>query len=194
MALAGAGVFVLLAAWPYLSSATQILAAGDAPSAAKVKQGVEVMAKREHDAKHGREIKAVATLADGRIFLGNKGGLAVLENGQVTAVDGFPGGEVKALAATGNTLWAVSKDTVWQCTGAAWRKAYQGDEAHSLAVGPDQSIYLGTKQGLKRSRDGVQWEAVDVQMPAALIGKMEREKEKDHDDEDREEKKKEKKK
>lgn len=186
-AFLGVGVFVALAAWPYLTATTKLVAAGDAPTPEKVKDGAAQARMQEEREKHAREIKAVAALPDGRVFLGNKGGLAVLENGAVKVVDGWPGGEVKQLAAAGGTLWAVSKETVWSFNGQAWSKAFEG-EAHSVAVGADQTVYLGTKKGLKRSRDGAKWEDAATEMPAALLTKMEDEKKK-HEEHEKEEKK-----
>lgn len=188
-AFLGVGVFVALAAWPYLSATTKLVAAGDAPTAEKVKDGAAQARMQEEREKHAREIKAVAALPDGRVFLGNKGGLAVLENGAVKAVDDWPGGEVKHLAAAGGTLWAVSKETVWNFNGQTWSKAFEG-EVHSVAVGPDQAVYLGTKKGLKRSRDGAKWEDAAAEMPASLMAKMEEKKKYEkHEEHEKEEKK-----
>lgn len=174
-AFAGVAVFAALAAWPYLSATTRVIAAGETPTAESVKKQAYDERLKGEMAKHAKEMKAVAAMADGRVFLGNKGGLAVLENGAVKAVDGWPGGEVKSLTAAGSTLYAVSKEIVWQFDGGAWKKSYNG-EAHSIAVGPDQAVYLGTKTGLKRSAGGAKWEDVDAQMPAGFAAKIEHEK------------------
>lgn len=125
--------------------------------------------EKEHESPEKlREIKSAAALSDGTIYAGGKGGLAVLKNGEWTAVEGFPDVEVKSLAAAGDgTLWVAGKKGLHSFKGGSWKTEKEGD-AHSVSVGADGSVILASKKGLEIRKASGEWSEVAKSLPEGL--------------------------
>ncbi|MEZ0385563.1 MAG: hypothetical protein ACAI34_00750 [Verrucomicrobium sp.] len=161
--------FGIAAAWPFLSSATKLAAAGEEVSVDKVMK--TTMEHEKMEPEKLREVKAYAVLSDGTAFLGTKGGLFVGKGGEWRYDAEFPGGDIKNLAlAADGTLWAATKRGVFQrlATDGKWQLA-QDKDAHSITLGSAGEVFITGKYGvMKRSGDGT-WQTVLTEVPASAI-------------------------
>lgn len=172
-ALFGVALFVTVAGFPYAAAAVRLLVAGQPVRLQAVQKQLRTNEMRMEAAGKGREVKAVAVLPDGTLYLGGKAGLAVLRHGQAEPVTDWPDAEVKSLAsASDGTLWVVGKEALWRRDGGSstWNRVREGD-AHSIEIAPDGMLYLAGKTGLRRSRDGQTWEEVSAAVPSAASTK-----------------------
>lgn len=110
------------------------------------------------------EIRSLHATADGRLFLGGKHSLQVLREGQVEAIDGFPGEGVKGVASNAEgVLFVASKAGLHRLDGATWVRVHEA-EGEAVAVGSDGTVFFAPKKmGLLRSKDnGSSWEVVEL--------------------------------
>jgi ligand-binding sensor domain-containing protein len=164
-AIGGAAVFAVVAAWPYLTATSIMLAQGESISPDAVKHQVahaEKMAKKKMEMqkdKNGHadkpiEAKGVLALADGSLLLGTKTGIATLRDGELKIDKRFPGDEVRSLAlAPDGSIWAASKDGVWNRSGDEWIKRHSGD-FHGVHVAANGSVAIAGKPGVISATDG----------------------------------------
>lgn len=174
----GAAVAVVLAlggvaAAPYLVAASKGLAEDGKVSVEKVvKDAQGEMRKKQRDT----EIKTAAWSADGQLYVGGKGGLAILKDGKTTAVADFPGDEAKAIAfAQDGTLWVAGKKGLYQLKEGKWSVEKEGD-MHSVSVGQGGTIVAVAKRGIY-SRDAAgKWTELLAAPPEEEKEKEEKEK------------------
>ena len=164
--------FLALAGVPYLINGAKVYAETGKVSAGEVmKETKEKHEKKEKDhesAEKLREIKTAAVLADGTVFAGGKGGLAVRKTGEWSAVPGFPDEEVKSLAAGADgTLWVAGKKGLHSFKDGAWKTEREGD-SHSVSVGADGSLALASKKGLEIRKPSGEWSEVAKSLPEAF--------------------------
>lgn len=190
--MAGFGV---AAAWPFVSSATKLAAAGEDVTMDKVVKGAKEEKERYErmEPEKYRELKACVELTDGTLIVGTKGGLFVGKGGALKYDEGFTGGDVKGLAlGADGTVWAASKKGVFQRNTAdgKWLVS-QPQEVHSISVNTNGEVIATGKAGVnKRGADG-KWVEVLAELPADALPEgvlkqaaEEKRREKDHDKRD----------
>jgi hypothetical protein len=100
------------------------------------------------------EIKASLVAADGKQYLGTKGGLFVLDGSQALVVKVLVGSEVRSLTESGAMILAGGSRGVWLKDGDIWRCIHAG-AVHSVQASAGGDIYVATPlEGLLVSRDG----------------------------------------
>jgi len=173
--------FAALAAVPYLTSATKLMAEGKelSPEAVKKEMKAKQGEKKKEDMKKEdpaklREIKGLAIAADGTVYGGGKAGLFALKDGEWSAIEGFKGHDVKAiaLAANGEVLVA-HHDGVSSLANGQWSDVYDG-EVHNVASAGD-AVYLAAHKPaalLKRQADG-SWAKINDGLPLPAGGAVE---------------------
>lgn len=166
--------FAALAVLPYLTSATKLMAEGKELSAeavkkeTKAKQGEKMKeAMKKEEPGKLREIKGLAIDPEGIVYGGGKAGVFVLKDGQWSALEGFNGHDVKAIAiATDGELLVAHHDGVAaRAADGKWSEAYEG-EVHNLAASAG-TVYLAPKKPaalLKREPNGT-WTKINDGLP-----------------------------
>ncbi|TDU69256.1 hypothetical protein EI77_02904 [Prosthecobacter fusiformis] len=156
-------LFVGAAGFPYIASTTKLLAEGKPVTLDAVKDVAEkdmMKKEKEHakdDAKKYREIKSLAVGADGTVWSGGKAGIFRMKDGAWQAVPGYADIEAKQISVVGNgSVLVTGKQGVYRHQGDAWTQVYEG-EAHTAAESADGTLYVTTKEGLKKKSPGAEW-------------------------------------
>ena len=151
-----------IAAWPYLTRATERISQGKPVSVSEVQRDVEASQKqktKKMDKDKPFEPKSVIVQPDGTLLVGGKAGLKELRDGKLVAVEDFGGMEVRGLTARDGVLWAAAKDGIWKKEGSAWKNIKDGD-FWALAFDQNGSMLAAGKMGVLRSTDGSAWDMV----------------------------------
>lgn len=165
--------FGIVAAWPFISSATKLAAAGEQVTVNKVVQGAKEEKERyeKMEPEKYRELKAFVETADGTAIVGTKGGIFLGKNGTWSLDEGFGGGDVKDLAlGVDGSVWAASKKGVYKrnASDGKWEASY-GQEAHSVTVNASGEVFVTSKAGVfKRGSEG-KWTTVLAELPANAL-------------------------
>ncbi len=103
------------------------------------------------------EIRTSLTTADGQHWLGGKGGLYQLVDGQVRQVAALAGMEVRDIVAASFGLVVAAKNGLWLKDAAGWQQVVKGD-AWNANLNPDGSVAATLKgKGVLVSYDGRDW-------------------------------------
>ena len=138
--------------------------------------------EREHG-RESREMKSAALLADGTLYAGGKGGLAVRKGGEWSVVKDFPQDEAKSVAAgPDGSLWVAGKQGLYLLKDGKWTTAKEGD-MHSVSVAGDGTVLAVGKKGFFTRTAGGEWSEAPAVLPEGVSMPPEKEKEKDHDHE-----------
>jgi len=107
------------------------------------------------------EVKAVRTMPDGRMYIGNRSGLYMMSQGKLQTINALKGKSIRAIELYGRTLYVTTRKGVWMMDGSSWRHIYRGD-AHGVSVDDRGTIYIAAhKNGLMASTDnGQHWTEV----------------------------------
>jgi len=164
--------FLGLGGIPYLIQGTKAFAETGKISPAEVvkttKEEHEKKAKDHESAEKLREIKAAAMLADGTVYAGGKGGLAVRKDGKWSKADGFPGDEAKAIAAgPDGSLWVAGKKGLHLLKNGSWKIEKEGD-MHSVSVAADGTVLAVGKKGLLSRSPSGDWIELAASLPEEL--------------------------
>lgn len=118
-------------------------------------------------------------LQGNNLWLGTFKGLVRIDltTGKPHPIDSTIGGEVAAMAATEQGVWAACGGRVGLATETGW--TFLGDKRlnipiTSLAAVNDQQVWIGTHDGLRRGEDGIQLHLTDT--PPDVIGLPSRDK------------------
>lgn len=165
--------FGVAAAWPFISSASKLAAAGEGVTVDKVVKGAREEKERHEkmEPEKYRELKAYVELADGTLIVGTKGGLFVGTGGTWKFDEEFTGGDVKGLAlAVDGTVWAAGKKGVYQRSAAdgKWQVSYE-QEAHSISINAKGEVFATGKSGVFRRGAEGNWIAVLAELPANAL-------------------------
>ncbi len=131
------------------------------------------------DGLAGEQVQAIATDSQGRTWFGTDGGLSIW-NGDaffnITAAQGLPSADIRALAAGDDAMWIGS----WG--GGLYRFAdnqlevfnventgLPSDQIAALAALPNGDLLLGTDQGLVRFADGAVAPVAAISAPVIAI-------------------------
>ncbi len=121
------------------------------------------------------EVRASLTTADGQRWLGGKGGLYQVIDGQARQVAEMGGIEIRDIVAAPFGLMVAAKNGVWLKDAAGWNKVKKGD-VWNVGLNPDGSVAATLKdKGVFVSRDGRGWApdetagAVLAAMPAETL-------------------------
>jgi hypothetical protein len=170
-----AAVFAVLAGFPYARSAMNLLHEGKPVNMDTVKRQTMKMAMKKEkenygrgeDAKRMREIKTLALAPDGSVWGGGKAGIFRQQNDRWIPVAGYPDVETKSISASaGGNVLVTGKHGVYLLRNGTWTQVYD-EEAHTALIGSDGTLYIGTKEGLKRKRGQSEWEQMDDGLPAS---------------------------
>lgn len=113
------------------------------------------------------EMRASLSTADGQRWLGGKGGLYQIIDGEIRPVAELGATEVRDLAAAPFGLIVAAKNGVWLKNAEGWNKVKKGD-AWNAGLNPDGSVAVTLKdKGVLLSRDGRDW-SEDATAAAAL--------------------------
>ena len=113
------------------------------------------------------EIRTSLATADGQRWLGGKGGLYQVVDGQPRQVADLGTTEVRDLVAAPFGLVAAAKNGIWLMDAEGWSKVMKGD-AWNASLNPDGSVAVTLKdKGVFTSRNGRDW-APDAAVRAAL--------------------------
>lgn len=127
--------------------------------------------KEKKDREHGpeaREMKSAVLLADGTLYAGGKGGLAVRKGGEWSVVNDFPQDEAKSLAAgTNGTLWVAGKRGLYLLKDGAWSTVKDGD-MHSVSVATDGSVLAVGKKGFFTRNGAGEWSEAPATLPDGM--------------------------
>lgn len=103
------------------------------------------------------DVRASLTTAAGEQWLGTKGGLYQVNDGQARLVTDLGATEVRDLVATPFGLLVAAKNGVWLQNAGGWRKVQKGD-AWNASLNPDGALAVTLKdQGVLTSLDGRSW-------------------------------------
>jgi hypothetical protein len=113
------------------------------------------------------EIRTSLVTSDGQRWLGGKGGLYQVVDGQARQVADLGTTEVRDLVAAPFGLVAAAKNGIWLKDEVGWRKVMKGD-AWNASLNPDGSVAATLKdKGVLVSRNGRDW-SEDETAAAAL--------------------------
>lgn len=105
------------------------------------------------------DVRASLTTADGLQWLGTKGGLYRIVEGQARQVEELGGAEVRDLVAATFGLVVAAKNGVWLQDAEGWNKVLKG-EAWNASLQPGGAVAVTLKdKGVLVSRDGRNWQA-----------------------------------
>lgn len=145
--------------------------------------------KEKKEREHGpsaREMKAAALLADGTLYAGGKGGLAVRKGSEWSIVKDFPQDEAKSVAAgTDGSLWVAGKKGLYQLKDGKWSVTKEGD-MHSVSIAGDGTVLAVGKKGFYTRSAAGEWSEAPALLPEGMI--MPPEKEKEHGEDKEKEK------
>lgn len=179
-AVAGVILFAALALYPVMAAAgKQTADAKGKPDGllamidkAKEKASEAKRYKEMGEPAHGEkrlEFKALATTADGTLYLGSKTGLFRVVAGQIAPVTALPAADIKALASgpDGSLYIATKMGAYHLAAGAVTVSVIREGDIHALGLGSDGAIYLVSKRdGLLTSDDqGATWSPVAADLP-----------------------------
>lgn len=164
-------LFVGVAGFPYLSSTTKLLAEGKPVTLDAVKDEAKkdmIKKEKEHDKedpKKYREIKSLSVTADGTVWSGGKAGVFRMKDGTWQAVAGYPDIEAKQISLTSNgSVLVTGKHGVYRYLADAWTQVYEG-EAHAASETAEGTLYVTSKEGLKKQVKGAEWTVVSDGFP-----------------------------
>ncbi|RYD60830.1 MAG: hypothetical protein EOP83_18500 [Verrucomicrobiaceae bacterium] len=136
--------------------------------------------KEKKEREHGssaREMKSAALLADGTLYAGGKGGLAVQKGGEWSIVKDFPLDEAKSVAAgTDGSLWVAGKQGLHLLKDGKWSIAKEGD-MHSVSVATDGTVLAVGKKGFFSRNSAGEWSEAPALLPEGVTMPPEKEKE-----------------
>jgi len=125
----------------------------------------------------GVRVRVLAKGKDGDIWIGTKDGVSRLREGHHLThfgeKEGFMGGEVFALAISGDTVWAAPAMGVQRFAGSRWDPvpALNGESISAIAGGAQDRLWFATADGKLGSFDGTgRVDRIDV--PAGMLGKV----------------------
>lgn len=165
--------FVGIAGYPYAKSAVNLLQEGKPVDVASVKKQTMKMEMKREKEEHGRgedpkklrEIKSLALAPDGSVWGGGKAGIFRQQEGKWVAVAGYPDVEVKSInVSTNGSVLVTGKHGVYLLRNQVWTQVYE-DDAHTALMGNDGTLYVGTKEGMKRKQGQGDWEAYSEGLP-----------------------------
>ncbi|MCW1886043.1 hypothetical protein OKA04_14995 [Luteolibacter flavescens] len=177
--------FGAVAAGPFLLNGAKALAQ-DGKVDVKAVMNETRNEKEKKDREHGREsreMKSAALLADGTLYAGGKGGLAVRsKDGEWSIVKDFPVDEAKSMAAAADgSVWVSGKRGLYQLKEGAWTTVKEGD-FHSVSVGADGTVLVVGKKGLLTRSASGDWNEAPALLPEGVSMPPEKDKEEKKDE------------